>query len=79
MPPEAEALVRAAKERHYADWVDFPIPALGGLTPREAIRSRRGREAVDVMQKQMESLEARLPESQRFDVGKLRAALALPG
>ncbi len=79
MPPEAEALVRGAKERHYADWVDFPIPALGGLTPREAIRSRRGREAVDVMLKQMESLEARLPESQRFDVGKLRAALALPG
>src|SRR5438552_13682726 len=34
--PEAAEVVRAYKDRHYADWPDHPLPALQGRTPREA-------------------------------------------
>jgi hypothetical protein len=34
--PELQAMVRAVKEKHYRGWLDERIPALGGLTPREA-------------------------------------------
>ena len=30
----------------YARWADEPIPALGGKTPREAVRNRQGRHDV---------------------------------
>lgn len=37
------ALVRAYEER----WIDLPVPALGGRTPREAARDPRMRERLD--------------------------------
>nr|MBA2321770.1 SEC-C domain-containing protein [Deltaproteobacteria bacterium] len=37
IPPEVhEELVLTFLARHYRDWVDHPLPALGGATPREA-------------------------------------------
>ena len=46
-PPEAEQLFLEFKQRHYQDWIDQPLPALGGKTParlpglrREARRRR---------------------------------------
>ena len=38
--------VQALHERLYADWAEQPIPALGGKTPRQARRSKLGRERV---------------------------------
>ncbi len=83
MPPPraprrgAAALLREIKERHYASWVDEPLPALGGQTPRAALRTREGRARVDVLLKDLENLEARLPQDERFDVAVLRARLGL--
>lgn len=79
-PPLTEDVARATrawKEQHYADWVDERIPALGGLTPREAVRTASGRRKVEVLLKEIEHGESRLPEGERFDVRWLRRELAV--
>ncbi len=76
-PPEAEQLVLEFKTRHYADWADHPLPALGGETPRAAVRTAKGRAAVDVLLKDMEHGEQTSPPASRFDFGILRRELGL--
>jgi len=73
-----QQVVREMKERHYADWADQPVPALDGRTPREAMRTRSGREQVDALLKHVEYGEAGLPAGERYDVSALRRALDLP-
>lgn len=47
LPPEVGAeIIRRYIERHYRAWVDQPIPALDGRTPRKAARTRTWRSAV---------------------------------
>lgn len=75
--PEAQQMLREMKERHYADWADQPLPALGGKTARQAVRTARGRERVDALLKDIEHSEARLPLAERFDVSALRRSLGL--
>jgi len=74
---EEQAFVREAKQRHYRKWADEPLPALDGKTPRQAARSRAGREQLDLVLRQMENAEQRLPEPERLDVSSLRAELGL--
>ncbi len=76
--PELAALTRELKQQHYADWIDQPLPALKGMTPREAVRTASGREAVEILIKEMENMEGRLPESVRFDFSELRRKLDSP-
>lgn len=77
--PSAEELevVRQLKAQHYQRWLDMKLPSLGGRTPREAMKSRSMRGQVDVLLKQMENQEARLPPGERFDIAALRAELGL--
>ena len=78
-PPELQAMVRAVKEKHYRAWLDERIPAIGGLTPREAARGKaKDRQALALLVAEIENHEARLPEGQRFDVVGLRRELGLP-
>jgi hypothetical protein len=76
-PPEIQQALREFKARYYAAWVDEEIPALGGKTPREAVRSARGRERVDALLKEIENLERRFEAGQAFDVAILRRELGL--
>jgi hypothetical protein len=76
-PPEAQQLVLDFKAQHYADWLDQPLPALAGRTPREAAQTPSGRSEVDVLLKEMENLEQRMPADARFDFSQLRTELAL--
>jgi hypothetical protein len=69
--------VREFKERHYAGWMDMPIPALGGKTPREAVRTRHGKRRVDVLLREMENHECRMPEEERFSFSEMRRELGL--
>jgi hypothetical protein len=77
MPPEAKRFVQDYKRRHYASWIDEPLPALRGKTPREAMRTESGREAVDQLLKGMEHREQRLPRAEAFDFTELRGELGL--
>jgi len=76
-PPELVGVLREYKARHYASWVDESIPALGGLTPREAVKTPRGRTAVDRLLKDMENHEAGLPREEQYDFSLLRERLGL--
>ena len=81
IPPEIEAAaIRAYKEKHFATWPDQPVPALEGLTPRQAAQAGgKARHQLDVLLKAVEHSEAKAPASQRYDVKRLRAELGLPG
>ena len=74
--PEEETVVAEFKARHYADWTDRPLPALGDRTPRECMRTAAGRRAVDLLLKDMEHLEHRGP-GQPFDFSIIRRDLGL--
>ena len=77
--PEADAMVAEMKAKHYQRWLDEEIPALEGLTPREAARDQHMRSELELMLIELEAIEARAPEGQRFDVSRLREALFRSG
>ncbi len=80
VPPPTEemtAIMKALKERHMSAWPDMEIPALGGLTPREAAKRPRSRADLELLLREMEMQEARLPEGERFDVSGLRETLGM--
>jgi len=52
--PEIAELIREMMAAHYEDWVSQAVPALGGLAPLEAVRSRDGREKVGALVEQFE-------------------------
>ena len=74
---EEVALIREEKARHYATWPDTSLPFLGDKTPRQAARSRRGREQLALLLKQLENREAYQEAETRFDVGILRRELGI--
>jgi hypothetical protein len=51
---EAEFLEQVY-ERHYREWLDTPLPALGGRTPRAAARLKSGRGPLVELLKQLEN------------------------
>jgi len=72
-----DAIIRQYKANFYARWVDEPVPALGGKTPRQAIRSKAGRAQVDVLLKQIEHTESRQPGGPQVDLTSIRTELGL--
>jgi len=78
-PPSAEEieLVLDYKRRHYAAWPDESLPALGGRTPRQAARSAAGRNALDLLLREMENREQRFQPERAFDFSILRRELGL--
>jgi len=75
--PEADAIIVKLKEQHYTKWLDMPLPALRGKSPREVSRTKAGRAQLEAMVKDIEMIESHMPPSERYDVNKLRAALGL--
>jgi hypothetical protein len=75
--PEQQAILRKVKEEHYRKWLDMPIPALGDQTPRAAARSAKSWQQLDLMLREIENIESRVPEEARFDVVYLRRELGL--
>jgi hypothetical protein len=52
--PEIAAMLTERLRAHYRAWVDEPIPALSGKTPRQAIRTKHGRQSVTALVDQLE-------------------------
>lgn len=80
IPPAVQAeLVGAYYDKHYRGWVDTPLPALGGQTPRQAAGSKTGRSRVVALLKDMESLSARqrLAGEPAYDFGWMWGDLGL--
>lgn len=53
----------------------MPIPALGNHTPREAAADKKRHKSLDLLLREMENRENRLPLAERFDTGALRRTL----
>lgn len=71
------ARLRQYKAEHYATWVDEALPALGGLTPRQATQDKQRRKHLLGLLKEMENSEARLPAEERFDFSGIRRDLGV--
>jgi SEC-C motif len=79
VPFEVETeLLRKMKEDHYAKWPDHPLPALGGKTPRSAVRTG-SRQAVLELIRVMENNDARASKQGQpaYDFSRLRQNLGL--
>jgi hypothetical protein len=47
--PEVTASIQQMMDRHYLEWIDMPLPVLGGRTPREVCRTDAGRQQVSIL------------------------------
>ncbi len=78
VPGEAEQqAMRQVLEGHLRAWPDEPLPALGGQSARQAVKTASGREKVERLLRDMAFNEQRMPEWQRMGVDRLRVALGL--
>jgi len=80
LPPKVVAqIVQQELDKHYATWPDVPLPALGGQTPRQAVRTPEGRKQVEEILKQMEYGEEhkRRQGEPYYDANRLRRELRL--
>jgi SEC-C motif len=75
--PEVDAMLRDFKARHYATWSDHGLPALDGLSPREAASQPKYRARLETLLKEMEYHESRGEPGQRFDFGTIRRELGM--
>jgi hypothetical protein len=75
--PEIRALVRTVQQKHYAEWVDLPVPALGGETPRAAAATREGRARVEALLADFEQAERSLDAEDRVDFDAVRRELGI--
>ncbi|MBI1360338.1 MAG: hypothetical protein GC155_08650 [Alphaproteobacteria bacterium] len=80
IPPEiARQVARDYLDNHYRETLDAPIPALGGKSPRQAVRSAAGREKVIEWLKVLENRSARHDDGPiaEYDFGWMWAELGL--
>ncbi len=65
LPPEfAEKAILQYLDKHYRQTIGEPIPMLDDKTPRQAIRSKKGRAQVESWLKTLENSEARMAKSE---------------
>ena len=78
-PAEAARVLAEFKDRHYRGWVDVPLPALGGRTPRHAARLKTVRPRLIDLLKELENHEVRTDtsESPAYDFGWMWRELGL--
>jgi len=80
VPPEVQAaVVGQFYEEHYRKWLDEPIPALAGRTPREAAALKSARPRLVALLKGMENMSERDRRAGRpaYDFGWMWAELGL--
>ena len=76
--PEVRNFVKESMENHWRSWPDMPLPALRGMTPRQAAKDTLGRELLESLLIDFE-LQSRNQQDDflQFDVARLRRELAL--
>jgi hypothetical protein len=66
--------------KHWESWVNQKIPALGGKTPKQAVKSKDGRETVEALLQDAERDRHQDPltaEANRKGVRRVRELLGL--
>jgi hypothetical protein len=80
IPPEiARQIVQEHMDQHYRDTLDAPLPAFGGKSPRQAVRSKAGRGDVVDWLKMLENNSAkhRNDAIEEYDFGWMWEELGL--
>lgn len=78
LPEEARQQLTAHIEQLYMRWADEKVPALGGITPREAVKTSEGREKVIGLVNDWENRMSHGPNQPiQFDFEKLRRELGI--
>ena len=78
--PEVQARIQSMMAEHYEDWVEEGIPALGGLSPMEAVKDKSGREKVEALITQIERQGRRMsPPLDEAITRRMRERLGLEG
>jgi len=76
--PEVRARIEEMLRAHYANWATEKLPALGGRTPRQAVKDPEGREMVEALLVQMErDVAVQAPWMSESPAASLRAKLGL--
>lgn len=78
LPKELEAqIIGKHLDEHYRRWPDLPVPALRGLTPRQAVADPATRPLLEELLKDFENSEERQSRDGRpvYGIAKLRAEL----
>lgn len=78
--PEVERqFIAQLMTEYYRRWLDDPVPALGGKTPRQAVKTKTGREKVLQILKEIEfdGETARSSGKPAFDLTEIRQELGL--
>jgi len=57
--PDVAAAMRQYLDQYYRKWLDLPVPALDGRSPKQAARTKAGKDEVVALLKHMENMEAR--------------------
>ncbi len=81
VPPEVAAeVIGQYYEQHYRNWLDEPLPALDGRTPREAAALKSARPKLISLLKAMENMSERERREGRpaYDFGWMWEDLGLP-
>lgn len=80
MPPEVAQAVQRFLNNYYRRWVDEPLPALGGDTPRQACRTQEGRSQVLEILRLLENMEEKKRRAGKpyIEVSVIRRELGLP-
>jgi hypothetical protein len=78
--PEVREKISAMICKHWESWVNQKIPALGGKTPKQAVKSKDGREAVEALLRDAERNPHQDPltrEANRNGTRRVRELLGL--
>ena len=75
--PEMDEAMRQFREQYMQQWLDDSIPALGGLTPKQAAADPKHHAALKSLLRDVEYHESRLPPAQQCDMAKLRKQLGM--
>jgi len=70
-----QALLKDMYDNHYREWLDCPLPVLGGKSPRKAIRSKEGRRLAENLLREMEYLHNESDD--KYDTSWVRKELKL--
>ncbi|MGE0550532.1 MAG: DUF1841 family protein [Kofleriaceae bacterium] len=80
LPADEQAeLIGSMLRDHYRQWLDDALPALGGKTPRQAARTKTGRDQVDALLKDIENSTLGMPGGASVDFAGMRRELGLDG
>ncbi len=74
--PEIQARIKQMADEHWRTWPDIPVPALDGVTPREAAKTPLGREKLEALLLEFEGRKDG-PEAFKTDWAALRRDLGI--